>query len=204
MSGASGVRIPAPPPFPDGGEFVVRPRPLDVVVDKALTGLGLGTAGEALVVGLSGGADSVALTDALATLSARRGFRVVAAHLDHGLRPDSGEDVVFCADLARRLGISFHKGRADVRGRARSDKAGLEDAARRERLVFLRAVRNAEGAAAIVLAHTRDDQAETLLLRLLRGAGSPGLAAVRPRAGGIVRPLLGVSRRDVVPHLAEC
>jgi tRNA(Ile)-lysidine synthase len=181
----------------------VRLRPLDIVVDKALMGLGLGTAGEALVVALSGGADSVALADALATVAARRGFRLVAAHLDHGLRPDSGEDVVFCADLARRLGISIHQGRADVRGRARSDKAGLEDAARRERHAFLRAVQKAEGAAAIVLAHTRDDQAETLLLRLLRGAGSTGLAAMRPRAGDVVRPLLGVSRADVLAHLAE-
>jgi tRNA(Ile)-lysidine synthase len=181
----------------------VRSRSLDVVVDKALMGLGLGTAGEALVVGLSGGADSVALTDALATLAARRGFRLVAAHLDHGLRPDSGDDVVFCTDLARRLGISIRTDRADVRGRARSDKAGLEDAARRERRAFLRSVRKAEGAAAIVLAHTRDDQAETLLLRLLRGAGSTGLAAMRPRAGDIVRPMLGVSRADVLAHLAE-
>lgn len=181
----------------------MRLRSLHVVVDKALMGLGLGTAGEALVVGLSGGADSVALTDVLATLAARRGFRLVAAHLDHGLRPESAEDVVFCTDLARRLGISIRTDRADVRGRARLDKSGLEDAARCERRAFLRAVRKAEGAAAIVLAHTRDDQAETLLLRLLRGAGSTGLAAMRPRAGDIVRPLLGVSRADVLAYLAE-
>lgn len=180
----------------------MRSRPFHVVVDKALMGLGLGTAGETLVVGLSGGADSVALTDALATLAARRGFRLVAAHLDHGLRPDSGEDVVFCTDLARRLGIPIRTDRADVRSRARSDKAGLEDAARRERRAFLRAVQKVEGAAAIVLAHTRDDQAETLLLRLLRGAGSTGLAAMRARAGDIVRPMLGVSRADVLAHLA--
>jgi len=181
----------------------VKRRPLHVVVDKALTGLGLGTAGESLVVALSGGADSVALTDALATLAAGKRFRLVAAHLDHGLRPDSGEDAAFCADLARRLGIPIRTARADVRGRARSDKAGLEDAARRERHAFLRAVRKEEGAVAIVLAHTRDDQAETLLLRLLRGAGSTGLAAMRPRAGDVVRPLLGVPRADVLAHLAE-
>ncbi len=181
----------------------MRRRPLSAVVDKALIGLGLGTAGKTLVVGLSGGADSVALTDALATLARKRGFRLVAAHLDHGLRSESAADAAFCADLAERLGVPIRLGRGDVKGRARVEKRGLEDAARRERYQFLRAVRDEEGAAAIAVAHTRDDQAETLLLRLLRGSGSRGLAAMRPRAGHVVRPLLQVSRLDVLAHLAE-
>ena len=181
----------------------MRRRPLSAVVDKALIGLGLGTAGKTLVVGLSGGADSVALTDALATLARKRGFRLVAAHLDHGLRSESAADAAFCADLAERLGVPIRLGRGDVKGRARVEKRGLEDAARRERYAFLGAVMDEEGAVAIAVAHTRDDQAETLLLRLLRGSGSRGLGAMRPRAGHVVRPLLQVSRLDVLAHLAE-
>lgn len=171
------------------------------LVDKALTGLGLGGAGQTLVAGLSGGADSVALADVLAGLGRRRGFRVVAAHLDHGLRPESGGDAAFCAELAGRLGVPIRLGRADVRALARRDKGGIEEAARRERYAFLRSIKEEEGAAAIAVAHTRDDQAETMLLRLLRGAGSTGLASMRPRAGDVVRPLLGAARREVLAHL---
>jgi len=178
-------------------------RSLPALVGNALTGLGLGTAGQTLVVGLSGGADSVALTGTLAGLGRKRGFRVVAAHLDHGLRPESAADAAFCADLAERVGVPMRLGRADVKARARRDHGGIEDAARRERYAFLRSIKDAEGATAIAVAHTRDDQAETLLLRLLRGAGSSGLASMRPRAGDLVRPLLQASREDVLAHLAR-
>jgi tRNA(Ile)-lysidine synthase len=155
------------------------------------------------VVGLSGGADSVALTDALAALRRRRGLRVVAAHLDHGLRPGAAEDSAFCAGLCRSLDVPLRSGRADVRGRAAREKGGIEQAARRERFAFLRRVAAEEGAAAIAVAHTRDDQAETLLLRLLRGAGATGLAGMRSRSGDVVRPLLAVSRREVLGYLRE-
>jgi tRNA(Ile)-lysidine synthase len=153
------------------------------------------------VVGLSGGPDSVALTDALASLRRRRGFRVVAAHLDHGLRPDSAGDAAFCAALCERLGVPLRSAAADVRSRAARERGGLEQAARRERYAFLRRVRKEEKAAVIAVAHTRDDQAETLLLRLLRGAGATGLAGMRALAADVVRPLLGVSRDEVIAHL---
>ena len=176
---------------------------LVAAVDRALRASGRPARGSALVVGLSGGADSVALTDALAALRRRRGFRLVAAHLDHGLRPGSADDATFCAELCRRLDVSFRRGEADVRARAARERGGLEQAARRERYAFLRRVRDEERAAAIAVAHTRDDQAETLLLRLLRGAGATGLAGMRPRAGDLLRPLLAVSREEVLAHLRE-
>jgi tRNA(Ile)-lysidine synthase len=177
--------------------------PLVAAVDRALLAAGLPARGETLVVGLSGGADSVALTAALAALRRRRGFELVAAHLDHGLRPGSGEDASFCQELCASLGVTLRAGTARVRERARREKGGIEQAARRERYSFLRRVREDEGAAAIAVAHTQDDQAETLLLRLLRGSGSSGLAAMRPRAGELLRPLLAVSRREVLAYLAQ-
>jgi tRNA(Ile)-lysidine synthase len=159
------------------------------------------TRGEALVVGLSGGPDSVALLDALAELSARSGLRIVAAHLDHGMRIDSSRDVLFCEELCRRLGVDFRTARADVRGRAAREKCGPEEAARLERYAFLRSIRRDEHAPFVAVAHTRDDQAETLLLRLLRGAGSAGLGAMRVRSGDVIRPLLATSRAEVLAHL---
>jgi tRNA(Ile)-lysidine synthase len=172
-------------------------------VDRALQNIGGPEAGETLVVGLSGGADSVALLDALVALEERRGFRSVGAHLDHGLRPESIEDVAFCRSLCERLGIPFHTAAADVRSRARREPGGLEQAARRERYRFLHRVRKETEAVAIAVAHTRDDQAETLLLRLLRGAGATGLGGMRARRGRILRPLLGISREQVLTHLGE-
>jgi tRNA(Ile)-lysidine synthase len=177
--------------------------PLAAAVDRALREAHVPARGETLVVALSGGADSVALLDALALLRRPRGFRLVAAHLDHGLREGSAADAAFCARLCARLDVPLRQGRADVRARAAREGFGLEDAARRERYLFLRRVRREERAAAIAVAHTRDDQAETLLLRLLRGAGASGLAAMRARRGRLLRPLLAVSREQVLAHLRE-
>ncbi|MFI5183033.1 MAG: tRNA lysidine(34) synthetase TilS [Vicinamibacteria bacterium] len=174
---------------------------LSTAVRKAIEGLGAPSAGQTVVVGLSGGADSVALTDALASLGSVRGFKIVAAHLDHGLRPESPDDAAFCRALSQRLGVPIRTSVADVRGRAKRDRCGLEDAARVERYAFLESARREQGAAIIAVAHTRDDQAETFLMRLLRGSGSTGLSAMRPRNGFIVRPLLEVSRDQVLDHL---
>lgn len=174
---------------------------LTIAVDKALRAAGHPRPGATVVVGLSGGADSVALVDVLAALAPGRGFTVVAAHLDHGLRTDSAADAAFCAELCERLGVAFETARADVRARARREKGGTEEAARSERYAFLREVKERHGATVIAVAHTLDDQAETFLLRLLRGAGSAGLGAMRPLAGDVIRPMLAATRRDVIAHL---
>jgi tRNA(Ile)-lysidine synthase len=176
---------------------------LQTAVANAVSRAGGVAAGQTVVVALSGGKDSVALLDALSRLAPGRGFRLVAAHLDHGLRPSSAEDARFCRRLCRRLGVTLRTARADVRARAERERGGLEEAARVERYAFLRRVKESERADAIALAHTRDDQAETFLLRLLRGSGRAGLACMRPRAGDLWRPLLTVGRDDVLAHLRE-
>ena len=180
----------------------MRRTPLTTAVSKALRGLGFPLAGETLVVGLSGGPDSVALLDGLAAAGGG-GLRLVAAHLDHGLRTGSAEDAAFCAELCARLGVSLRRASADVTARAAREGCGIEEAARLERYAFLASVMAEEQAVAVAVAHTRDDQAETLLLRLLRGAGSLGLGAMRPRSGPVVRPLLSVTRQQVLDHLAS-
>jgi tRNA(Ile)-lysidine synthase len=180
----------------------MRLSPLVAVVAEAMRGFACPARGEALVVAVSGGADSTALLDALAWVAGREGFRLLAAHLDHGLRTGSAEDAAACAELCRGLGIPLRLGRAAVRARALRDRAGLEDAARQERYAFLHDVMRQERAVAIAVAHTEDDQAETVLLRLVRGAAATGLGAMRPRTGDILRPLLGVSRQEVLRHLS--
>jgi len=160
--------------------------------------------GDVLIAGVSGGADSTLLAHVLTVVASDLGARFVAlAHLDHGLRPASTADAAFCADLARGLGLAFETRRADIRGEARARGTSIEDAARTVRYGFLNEAAEARGATRIAVGHTRNDQAETVLLRLVRGAGPAGLAGILPRAGKVVRPLLDVRRGEVETWLRE-
>jgi tRNA(Ile)-lysidine synthase len=179
-----------------------------VLADRVLRTVranGLVEPGGRVLVALSGGSDSVALLHLLRELEPSGAWVLAgAAHLNHELRgADADEDERFCRALAASLGVPMDVERADVRGFAREYKRSLEDAARQVRYAFLERAADRAGAAAIAVGHTRDDQAETFLLRLLRGAGPRGLAGIRPRAGRIVRPLLEVTRGELRAYLAE-
>src|SRR5256714_158992 len=170
--------------------------------------------GERLVVAVSGGADSMALLLALEELlrAGRLAVELTAAHLDHGLRGERGaSDARWVEEHARALGFEVVTGRAEVGARARAERDNLEQSARRARYEFLAAVARERGASAVLVAHTLDDQAETVLLRLLRGSGAGGAGGMRvERAleeGGEVslrRPLLAWARRaDTVGFCRE-
>lgn len=148
--------------------------------------------GSRVLAAVSGGADSVALLRLLAVLAPGRGWSIEVACLDHGLRgPAGAADVAFTDALARELGLPFHAGRAPA---GRGGGVSPEAAARAARRAFLGEIAHRAGAAAIALAHTLDDQAETVLFRLARGTGLAGTAAMRRRRGLAWRPLLGVRR----------
>ena len=154
--------------------------------------------GSRVVVGLSGGSDSVALLLVLRELSHHGGFSVVgAAHLNHQLRETAGRDEAFCRALGDRLGIRVLIEGIDVLRYARALGLSIEDAARRNRYEFLSRSADALGADTIAVGHTQDDQAETFLLKVARGAGLTGLAGIFPRRGQVVRPLLEASRADL-------
>ena len=158
--------------------------------------------GRRLLIALSGGSDSVALALALRDLAAYDGFAVAGlAHLNHRLRPTAGRDAQFCQDLAARLGLPILVEAIDVQGYAASQRLSLEDAARRLRYDFLHKAAYQAGADRIAVGHTRDDQAETVLLKLMRGAGPTGLAGIFPRRGAVIRPLLDVARSDLRSYL---
>jgi tRNA(Ile)-lysidine synthase len=149
-------------------------------------------------IGISGGSDSVALAFILRELAPAGGFAVAAlAHFNHRLRPTAERDEQFCRALAERLRLPIVVGAVDIREYAAAERLGIEEAARRARYAFLHRSAADLGAERIAVGHTRDDQAETFLLKLIRGAGLTGLGGIYPRRGALVRPLLDVSREDL-------
>lgn len=159
---------------------------------------------DTIIVAVSGGADSTALLDLLTRLPGCN-LKLIAAHLNHCLRgADSDADEEFCRQLAAHYSIPFETRRVDVRAMAESGKLNLEDSGRRARITFLDELRRKTGAAAIALGHHADDQAETVLMRLLRGSGTTGLSGMAGRnARGYVRPLLEISRDRLREYLRE-
>lgn len=154
--------------------------------------------GDRVVAAVSGGADSVCLFDVLRELAPRAGAELAGvAHVNHKLRGDaSDEDERFVAAIARRAGVPF------FRTEARIDGGNLEQTARLKRREFFAQLVSSGSATKIALAHTRDDQAETVLFRLLRGSGLSGLAGIHPvSSNGVIRPLIDVTRADVVEFL---
>ena len=161
--------------------------------------------GARVVAAVSGGADSVALAHVLARLAPELGVRLAGlAHLNHTLRGgESDADEHFTRELARTLGVPFVTRGVDVAAESASRGESIETAARRVRYAFLEDAATELGADVIATGHTADDQAETLVMRLMRGAGLQGLSGIRPRNGRIVRPLLGARRSEIVAFLDE-
>jgi tRNA(Ile)-lysidine synthase len=163
-----------------------------------------------VVLGVSGGADSVAMMRAMIALKAAAGGkgRLFVAHLHHGLRAEAADaDVTWLESLCMRLGVDLEIGKADVTAIAMRQGDGWEAAARTARYDYLRQVAEKVGARYVATAHTADDQVETILQRILRGTGIDGLAGmrtVRPLSPSVVlvRPMLGLSRAEVVEYLS--
>jgi tRNA(Ile)-lysidine synthase len=173
--------------------------PLDTTLLKP--GLRLG-------IGLSGGADSVALIRALASRAGELGLVLHAAHLHHGLRgPQAEQDQQFAAELANSLGLPFHTHQVDTAAEASQHGESIEEAARRLRYAWFRSLMAAGHVDAVATAHTLDDQAETVLGKFLRGAWTEGLSGIHPVVnfpeGRILRPLLAATRPQIEAYLAS-
>lgn len=175
-------------------------KPLAEALLERVKETGLFREGETVLVCVSGGADSVALLDLLRRLP----LKLAVAHLNHRLRGAASDgDEAFVAELASSRGIPCYRRSVDVARLASLERLTLEEAGRAARYRFFRETAAAIGATSIALAHHRDDQAETVLMRLLRGSGGSGLSAMAPSAGILKRPLLAVSRAELEEYLRE-
>lgn len=172
-------------------------------IRKTVDSFGMIAPGDVIVAGVSGGSDSMALLFALWDL---REFYpdtdVIVSHVNHGLRgPESDEDAEFVGEAAQRLGFPFECVRVDTEGFRKKHGLSLEDAARELRYGFFNDILTKHSARRIATAHTLNDQAETVIMRLIRGSGSQGLAGIRPSTGNIIRPLINVTKHEAVEYL---
>lgn len=167
-------------------------------ISKYIAEHSLLTNGGLHLVALSGGADSVCLLLVLRQL----GYNVEAVHCNFHLRGDeSDRDEHFCRELCEREGVAFHLAHFDTRFYADFHKVSIEMAARELRYRYFEQLRNDLGAESVCVAHHKDDNVETVLMNIIRGTGLTGLIGIRPKNGTIVRPLLCVSRDEIVGYL---
>ncbi len=164
----------------------------------------LASADDRIAIAVSGGPDSVALAWLLHDLAPAMGFRIAGLlHLHHGLRgADADADEAFVRALAGRLGVPCEVGRADVAALARRTRRSMEAAAREARYAFFEDAARRLAATRVATGHTADDQAETVLLRLLRGAGGRGVTGIRVKRGPFIRPLLECRRAELRAYLS--
>ncbi|MEW5745777.1 MAG: tRNA lysidine(34) synthetase TilS [Nitrospirota bacterium] len=160
--------------------------------------------GDRVLVALSGGPDSVCLLALLARIGAEYGIELSAAYIDHGLRPgETPREIAFCAELCTALKIPFFTRPVDVRAYAKERGINKQEAARELRYAALDGIALEHRSSTIALGHTADDQVETVVMRLIRGAGPSGLAGIPPKRGHFVRPLIEVERDEIERFLAS-
>lgn len=192
------------------------PRELLATLERFIDTQGYFQPGDRIAVAVSGGSDSVGLLLLLHTLARQWGLQLTVLHFDHQLRPESGQEAEFVRHLAVSRGLPCQLGREDVAERVRQKGQNLEEAARQARYSFFATICSELGIGSVATGHTADDQAETVLLHLLRGSGPAGLAGIRPtsllsigRSGPmepairLIRPLLWVRRAEMRQFLQE-
>jgi len=154
--------------------------------------------GDRVVVAVSGGADSISLLHVLWSLREEMDIHLLVCHMHHGMRGDrADEDARFVEMTANSMGLAFYYEFQDVPLFARQHKLGEEEAGRRLRYQFFRRLLEEIPADKVALGHNRDDQAETVLMRIMRGTGLKGLAAIPPKRGAFIRPLINSTRREI-------
>ena len=178
--------------------------PLELAIRQTLISESLLEKGSRLLVGVSGGSDSMALLHILAALRAEYCLTLVAAYVDHGLRPEETPAEWACVqEAADRLGLDCASVRVDVAGVAAASKWSLEHAARELRYQAFAELGRHWATDALAVAHTADDQVEELLIRLFRGGGGKALSGMRLQSGRLIRPLLAVRKADLLAYLAD-
>jgi len=160
------------------------------------------SAGDRLLLALSGGPDSVFLFFYLYSVANELGFQLGVAHLDHSLRGEESQgDLLFCENLCKKYNLPFYSETLDVKNHAAVNKLSIEEAAREMRYDFFNRVISREGYNKIVTAHNKNDNAETILYNILKGTGLTGASGIPVKRDNIIRPLLSISKTEILEYL---
>ncbi len=156
-----------------------------------------------IIVGFSGGPDSLCLLHQLNTVKDELNLKLIAAHLNHGWRDDAAHDVLYCHNVCNEWGIDFEQGHAQDLEQLVKKTGSKEDIGRRMRRMFYKQVAEKHGAQAIALGHHQNDQIENFFIRMIRGTTLTGLAGMQEQQGIYIRPLLDVTKEEIVAYLNE-
>ena len=174
---------------------------LDIVEEKFLNTIkkeNLIEKGDVIVVGVSGGPDSITLLTCLNKYKSKLGCKIICAHINHLIREDSTEDEQFVENVCKKMDIPFYAKRVKVEELAKINKKGTEETGRKVRYDFFNEICKKENANKIAIAHNQNDNAETMILNLVRGCGMQGLEGIQPSEyGKYIRPLIYVSRKEI-------
>lgn len=173
-------------------------------IKKTLLSGGLISRGDRVLIGLSGGEDSVFLLNVLSCLSGEMGFEIGACHVEHGIRGEEAvRDMEFSRELSGSLNVPFYAERFNIPLVAKEEKISVETAARNVRYSYFEKVRKEHGFNLIATAHHRDDKAETVFMNIIRGCSLRGFAGIEYKNGNIIRPLLDISKKEISDFCRE-
>lgn len=179
----------------------------DNIEEKVKTNIvryGLVAKGEKVLVGVSGGPDSMALLNILHKFSREFDYELAVATFDHMIRKESSSEVNFVEEFTKRLGIRFFKGKANVKSISKKTNSSLEETARRERLNFLFKIKTDENFDKIALGHNYDDLVETMLINIFKGCGISGLASIKPSSfNDLIHPIINLKRKQIENYLIK-
>lgn len=159
--------------------------------------------GDKIVLGVSGGPDSLFMLDILNKLKNELQIELIVAHINHMIRIEADEEEQFVKEFCQKLGVEFYSKRIEVKKYAYNNKIGLEEAGRKVRYNFFEEVCNQTGANKIAIAHNKNDKIETIIMNAIRGSGISGLQGIQPKKNNIIRPIIDIERKDIEKYCEE-
>ena len=161
-------------------------------------------ANDKIVLGVSGGPDSLFMLHILNKLKEDLQFKIVVAHVNHMIRKEAGEEEIFVKEFCKKINVEFHSKRIEVEKYANNNKMGLEEAGRKIRYEFFDEIAKVTNANKIAIAHNKNDKVETIIMNLLRGSGVTGLQGIQPiKDDKIIRPIIEIERKDIEKYCKE-